>query len=331
MVRVIHVGVGGRGKWPVNLIKERNDFKSVAFVDINKEALNLACSISGLDKKFCFEKMEDALKSVEAEAVIIITPPQLHAKQCLQAIKAGKHVLVEKPFTMSFKEAKKIVEEADKRNVKICVVQNARYSPLNITLAKIIKEKIYGKPSFGVLNIFGWRPKVHHSGEVIHSYLWERGVHDLDTLRAILHSEPVYVSGYSFNPFWSPYRHGAGVHSVIIFENEISFGYTATFSAHSSGQFLRIECEKASLQVIDGKIYIQKKDADKPEILTPEVQKHLPEEIILDGFYNYITKNIEVPFSGRENLKTIAFVEAIGVSSDKLKTINVRDLYKDIF
>lgn len=331
MIRVTHVGVGGRGKWPVNLIKNRSDFKSVAFVDINEEALNNACNVSGLDKKYCFKDMENALKSVECEAVIIITPPQLHFEQCLTAIEAGKHVLVEKPFTLSFDQARKIVETADKKNLKICVVQNARYSTINLTLSRIIREKIYGEVSCGILNVLSWRPKVRHSGKVRHSYLWERGVHDLDTLRSILNSEPVYVYGNSFNPNWSPYEHGAGTHAIITFENNVSFSYSANFSSHLNEQVLIIECEKASLKINGNKIQVIKPESSEVEILEPDPQNLLPEEIILDGFYKYITENIEPPFGGHENLKTIAFVEGIGIASDTQKVINLKELFKNVF
>lgn len=104
---------------------------------MNKEALEKACSVSGLSPEKCFSSLEEALNKIEADSVFVITPPQLHSKQCLQAVKAGKHILVEKPFTLSLKEAKDIVRKAEEKGLKIVVAQNARYSPLHRKLGNL--------------------------------------------------------------------------------------------------------------------------------------------------------------------------------------------------
>ncbi len=323
-IKVIHLGVGGRGVWPVNLFKERDDFVSVAYVDVNKEAMEKASAISGLSPEKCFSSLEEALEKVEADSVFVITPPQLHSKQCLQAIEAGKHVLVEKPFTLSLKEAKDIVSKAEEKGLKIVVAQNARYSPLNKKLANLIKEEIYGKPSFGLQINLSWRPGVHHSGKVRHSYLWERSVHDFDTIHSFFNSRPKRVWGRSFNPSWSPYEHGACNYTWIEFENGVIFGVMAGFAAHSTKSLLNIECEKGSLEVIGGQIHLRRPEKTEDEIL-PIEEGETPESILLDGFYKYISQGVEPPFSGRQNLKTIALVEASGIASDEGKIIEVSE------
>jgi len=320
-IRVIHIGVGGRGIWPVKLFKQRDGFTSVAYVDVSKEAMKKACSISGLPLEKCFSSLDEALKEVSADAVFVITPPELHAEQCLQAIKADKHVLVEKPFTLSLREAKQIVEEANTRRLSIVVSQNVRCTPLYKKLAYLIKEKIYGKAFFGLMIKFGWRPKIHHSGKIRHSYLWERGVHDLDTVLSLFNAEPKRVWGYSFNPPWSPYEHGAGTYTWVEFADGVTFGLICSFAAHSNKQDLQIECEKGSLIVINSKIYLKKYDSTEKEII-PIEEGPPAESIILDGFYKYITNGIEPSFSGKQNLKTIALVEASGVASDKGRIVD---------
>lgn len=231
-IKVIHLGVGGRGVVWTNTVNEREDFVSVAYVDVNREAMEKAAAISGLSSEKCFSSLEEALKKVEADSVFVITPPPLHIQQCLQAIEAGKHVLVEKPFTLSLKEAKDIVTKAEEKNLKLVVAQNVRYLPLNKKLGRLIKEEVYGKPSFGVQVNLSWRPRVHHSGKGKHSYLWERSIHDFDTIRSFFNSQPKRVWGYSFNPSWSPYEGGACSYTWIEFENGVIFGIMAGFAAH---------------------------------------------------------------------------------------------------
>ena len=328
-MKVIHSGVGGRGAAWTNAVNERNDFLSVAYVDVNKGAMEKAAAISGLPQEKCFSSLEEALEKVEADSIFIVTPPQLHYQQCLQAIEAGKHILVEKPFTLSLKEAKDIVRKGEEKNLKVVVTQNARYSPIYKKLANLIKEETYGKPSFGLQVNLSWRPGVHHSGKFRHSYLWERSVHDFDTIRSLFNTQPRRVWGYSFNPSWSPYEHGACNYTWIEFEDGFIFGIMASFAAHGKKATFNIECEKGSLDVVDNQIHLRKPEATEDEVLPIEKGEN-PEAVLLDGFYKYITENIMPPFSGKENLKTIALVEASGAASDEARIIDFQEYLKEV-
>ena len=125
-VQCIHLGVGGRGKWPVAMFAERDDVESAAFVDVHEGNMNAAMEVSGLPESRCFRTLEQALNNVESDCVIVITPPDSHADMILEAVRAGKHVLVEKPFTKTLASAKHVVEEADRMGVKVGVSQKCK-------------------------------------------------------------------------------------------------------------------------------------------------------------------------------------------------------------
>jgi len=103
----------------------------------------------------------------------------------------------------------------------------------------------------------------------------------------------------------------------------------ASFAAHGKKATFHIECEKGSLDVVDNQIHLRKPEATEDEILSIEEGEN-PQAVLLDGFYKYITENIEPPFSGRENLKTIALVEASGAASDEGKIIDFQKYLKEI-
>ena len=322
-ISVIHVGVGGRGRWPVQRIQQRDDFESAALVDVSENALATAREVTGLSQERCFHSMEEALEQVEADAVVVITPPPLHAQQCLKVVQAGKHLLVEKPFTLSLRDAWAVVEEADKQGVRVAVCQNARYGAESVTLARLVREEVYGPPSFGLMTKFSWRPGVHHSkGQ--HSYLWERGIHDLDQLRSIFGAEPVRVWGHSFNPSWSPYSHGAGSYAWLEFGNGATCGYMCTFAAHAGGSSLRIECAEGSLQPARDGIHVRRPGTDVDEIV-PLDKVPAAEEYLLDAFARYIGEGIEPEFGGHQNLYTVGLVEAVGIASDEARVIDFAD------
>jgi predicted dehydrogenase len=283
-----------------------------------------AMEVSGLDESKCFRSLDVALNQTEADAVVVITPPQLHSEHCLLAIRAGKHVLVEKPFAKRLKDARALVEEANKFGVKIAVCQNARYSAAHVTINRLIREGIYGKPMFGLMTKFGWRPGVHHSGEDVHSYLWERGIHDLDTMRFLFDSMPARIWGHSFNPSWSPYAGGAGAHAWVAFENGATCGYLCTFASHKGGASLRIELEGGTLEVSDGVLLLRRPGADEDEVIPLDKVAHA-EEVLLNGFVDYVTDGVEPDFSGPKNLATMALVEGLCVASDEGKVIDFQE------
>ena len=78
------------------------------------------------------------------------------------------------------------------------------------TLSSPAQEGGIGQPCFGIMTRFGNRAAVHHSGEDPHSYLWERGIHDFDSIIHLFDSKPKKVWADSFNPPWSPYKGGGG-------------------------------------------------------------------------------------------------------------------------
>ena len=97
------------------------------------------------------------------------------------------------------------------------------------TLSWLAQEGGIGQPCFGIMTRFGNRAAVHHSGEDPHSYLWERGIHDFDSIIHLFDSKPKKVWADSFNPPWSPYKGGGGVNAWIEFENGARCVFLVTF------------------------------------------------------------------------------------------------------
>ncbi|MEK6647267.1 MAG: Gfo/Idh/MocA family oxidoreductase, partial [Candidatus Firestonebacteria bacterium] len=89
-----------------------------------------------------FTDYEAMLK--EVDAVEIYTTVSTHHSLALSAISAGKHVLVEKPMAISIKAGRKIVEEAEKREVVFGVAESFRYMPMSRMRKWIIEQGYIG-------------------------------------------------------------------------------------------------------------------------------------------------------------------------------------------
>ncbi len=86
----------------------------------------------------------EILNDEEIDLVIINTPNYLHFKMAKDAILAGKHVIVEKPFTVTSSEAKELIEIADENKLMLTVFQNRRWDGDYLTVKKIIEENLLG-------------------------------------------------------------------------------------------------------------------------------------------------------------------------------------------
>jgi predicted dehydrogenase len=335
-IRLIHVGVGGRGTWPVDLIAAQSSepspqFQSVAFVDISEDSLRAARETTGVSPAACFGSLSAALAAVESDAVMIVTSPGSHTALCLESVAAGKHLLVEKPFTKSLAEAVQIMDAADLAGVKVMVCQNDRFRSGADTLAALAASGSMGRgPYFGLMTRFGNRPSVKHSGEDDHAYLWERGIHDLDSICHMFGSTPSKIFCDSFNPPWSPYKGGSGVNGWIEFDSGarcsllLTFmdslprpedggkGSRPTFAMAPGGGSTggcRMDFEHGvaefvgQLDVDDlgGRWHVHRtgSNSNEPEVLDPPRPSEAePEALLMAEFYGYVNGGAEPPCSG---------------------------------
>ncbi|WP_153797269.1 Gfo/Idh/MocA family oxidoreductase [Foetidibacter luteolus] len=89
--------------------------------------------------------LEELLAIEELEVIIITTPNETHFPYAMQILQAGKHVVVEKPFTIKSEEALQLVEAAKKAGKILSVYQNRRYDSEVVTIKEILNKGLLGK------------------------------------------------------------------------------------------------------------------------------------------------------------------------------------------
>ena len=108
----------------IEFLKEEVDL--VAVTDVDEKRAREAKERFGA--RYFIPRFEDLLDHPEIEAVVIPLPNHLHHPVVLQAAKAKKHILVEKPMALNAKQAQEMVEEANKNDVTLMVGQSRRFS-----------------------------------------------------------------------------------------------------------------------------------------------------------------------------------------------------------
>lgn len=91
------------------------------------------------------KSFEELLDDQHIELVIVNTPDKTHFEYCTMALEAGKHVVVEKPFTMNAEEAGKLLALAKKQKKIVSVFQNRRWDGDYLTVKKVVRENMLGR------------------------------------------------------------------------------------------------------------------------------------------------------------------------------------------
>lgn len=92
-----------------------------------------------------YRDFEEVLNNEAINLVIITTPNHLHFLMTLKALKAGKHVVIDKPFTVTSEESEELIQLAIKQKRVLTVFQNRRWDGDFLTVNKLINEQTVGK------------------------------------------------------------------------------------------------------------------------------------------------------------------------------------------
>lgn len=134
----------GRAGWGIHVkgLRDRDDAKIVAVVDGLEDRRDEAAKEFGCKT---YDNITEMLKQEDVEVVSIATPSVAHGPNSIEALEAGKHVVVEKPMAMSVAEADSMIEAAKKADRKLFVHQNYRFFREFTYYEDVIASGILGK------------------------------------------------------------------------------------------------------------------------------------------------------------------------------------------
>ena len=206
MLRIGIIGCGGiaNGKHlPAH--KHNPDSELVAFCDIIVERAEKAAKEYGVPGAKVYKDYKELLKDKSIEAVLVLTPNLSHSFISVDAMKAGKHVMCEKPMAINSKEAQKMLDAAKKYKRILTIGYQSRYTPQAIFLKKECEKGTFGDiyyakaqairrravPTWGVF----LDEKQQGGGPLI-----DIATHTLDlTLYMLNNYEPAYAVGTTYH------------------------------------------------------------------------------------------------------------------------------------
>lgn len=198
------VGAGLQGRRRAQALKAVDGSELVIIADVHQDAAAALAADAGC---LATSQWEDVVTRDDMEAVIVCTPPHLHAPISIAAMRAGKHVLCEKPLARSVDEAEEMVRVAREQGVKLKCGFNLRHHA-GIRQARewfdrnTIGEIMFIRCRYGIGGRPGydqeWRAKAEISGG---GQLMDQGLHVLDLCRWFL-GDFKEVAGMVATHFW---------------------------------------------------------------------------------------------------------------------------------
>lgn len=185
MLKVGVFGVGHLGKFHLNNWKEIEGTKLVGFFDPHNETAKEVSEQYGLKRFTDAEKLIDACDIID-----VITPTDRHFEVCMQAVRKGKHVFVEKPMAATVKEGRDLVKMVREANVKLQVGHIERFNPAYLSIKKMALQPMF----IEVHRLAQFNPR---GTEV--SVIMDLMIHDIDIILSIVKSDVknIYASGVS--------------------------------------------------------------------------------------------------------------------------------------
>ena len=189
VLRVGLVGAGGMGWCHFTNYEQVKNAKVVAICDVRPTMV--AEKLEGRTDVKIYDKLEKMLKNEQLDMIDICTPSFLHKEMAIRLLKAGYHVICEKPMTLNYADAKKVLAAANETNKKFMVAHVVRFMAPYMYLKKVYDSGELGKllrldmkriSSIPTWSWEDWMRDEKRSGGVA----TDLSIHDLDFVQSML-------------------------------------------------------------------------------------------------------------------------------------------------
>lgn len=338
LLRVLHVGVGNRGVWPLDRCDAATGFRPAALCDVNAAVLEAARARFALPESACFTDVGQAIAHAEVDCIIACVPTKLHVPVALKAIERGLPILIEKGMAPDWESATRLVRAARGAGAKVCVAQNYRYNSAERTLRRALHDP--GFPAFvGKCNLvqytqFRVRP-FPRTLDYPFASVWDMSCHHFDTMLDWL-GPITEMTAHSWRAGWSAYEHDNNTTAFMRF-GDTAVHYAHTHDAARAVLDVQLHGERGALRWSDetGKQVITFNDRPIEQFGSRPISE-VPmepaggESDMLRDFHAMIVQGVEPGISVGRNIETMAACELMRRSIVEGRTVRRDELPTDM-
>ena len=315
-MRKLGVAVIGTGFWGKNharVYTELAETDLIAICDIDAERARSVAKQFGVKP---YVNTGSLLKNKDIEAVSICTWSTRLAKEALKALKAGKHVLVEKPMAADSRQAQKLLQTAEKEALHLTVGFLMRFIPGLQHIERAVKDRTIGELVCATSKrVSQWPERIGDVGVVK-----DTAIHDIDVMRYIFNEDPVAVYGKTGNMAHTKFEDYAqlmltfeGGKTAFIESNWLTPYKTRTLVATGSKAIMRLDYITQELTIENEK-----------ETLQPRYPVKEPLKLELQNFAKSILENERPVATGEDGLKALRIAEAALKSSATGRVVKLK-------
>jgi predicted dehydrogenase len=141
-IRLGVIGCGGFGLYALQQFDQVPGVTLAGMAGTHREAAFAAAKRFGIPD---IEDVDVMLTRDDLDLVYIATPPFLHHSQAMAALRAGKHVICEKPLAMNLDQANEMIAESHKQDRLLVANLMQRYNPVSEAVGRLVEAKILGE------------------------------------------------------------------------------------------------------------------------------------------------------------------------------------------
>jgi len=274
----------------------------------------------GLDPKsvYNYDDYDSIKDNPEIDVVYVVLPNSMHAEYTIRALKAGKHVLCEKPMATSVEDCQRMIDAAKAANKKLMIGYRLRHEPFNMKAIELLRGGQLGKiknidagAAFNIGDPNQWRLKRQYAGG---GSMMDIGIYALNACRYLSGEEPVEVTAMTYStPGDVRFKE---VEETMLFTLRFASGLLANCtSSYGFGvNRYRVTCEKG---MVESEPFLSYKDlrlfAKLPgkgrEEIQLEPKDHFGSE--MDYFAQCLRENREPRTPGEEGLRDMKVITAL--------------------
>jgi UDP-N-acetylglucosamine 3-dehydrogenase len=321
----------------------RKDCKIVGFYDpLTERAKKLADKYGGK----IFKSLDELLANKEIQAVSVCTPNKYHAPITIQALKAGKHVLCEKPMATSAEEAKAMIDTSRETGQFLMIGHNQRLAPAHVRAKQILKSGELGKvltfkTTFGHGGPESWsQDKGRHTWffkreEAFIGAMGDLGVHKADLIRWLIGDEFKEAKAYvttldKMNDKDQPIDVDDNAVCLLKSKKGIYGVLTASWTYYGAEDNSTVlYCTNGVMKIYDNPefpIEVTKKNREKVFYKIGGIQTNEEQSAsgVIDMFIDAINSGRQPEISGEEGFAALRIVLACLESANTGKTVKIK-------
>jgi UDP-N-acetylglucosamine 3-dehydrogenase len=307
------VGAGFWGKNHARVYGELDSTELVAVCDVNRERAKAVADQFGVKAYTSSSRM---LKNEEIEAVSVCTWSTKLAKEALKALKAGRHVLVEKPMATHTKQAANLLDTAESNGLHLTVGFLMRFIPGLRHIREAVENKKLGEFVCATAKrVSQWPERIGDVGVVK-----DTAIHDIDVVRFISGEDPASVYAKTGSLRHRQFEDYAQI--MLTFEDGKSAFIESNWITPYKTRILTVTGSEAIMRLdyITQELWIE----DANENLQPRFPWQEPLKLELRHFADCILEKKKPVITGDDGLIALEIAEAALRSSAKNKVVKLK-------